>query len=131
MRRVRAGELPAISFDLGSTSDQHQAGVLFGSASPEGGSMPATDENATASPGPELIGTPNSAPPVVGGQAGPKPGDRQYEFQAGENAIIGRLAGKMHFVGLFLLAIGLLLIAMGVVMFHSGPIISAGPIISG
>jgi hypothetical protein len=52
-------------------------------------------------------------------------GDKQYEFKTNENRIIGQLASKMHFVGLFLLTMGLLIIGIGVaVVFHVGPIIS-------
>ncbi|MFO0954510.1 MAG: hypothetical protein U0835_25785 [Isosphaeraceae bacterium] len=38
-----------------------------------------------------------------------------YEFTAHENQVIGRLAEKMTFVGLFLLALGVLIIAVGAV----------------
>jgi hypothetical protein len=81
--------------------------------------MPAADENAVNPPE-----TTNAAT-TGGARSGPRSGDQQYEFKPGENRIIGQLASKMHFVGLFLLAMGLLIIAIGVaVVFHAGPIIS-------
>ena len=85
--------------------------------------MPATDENTTTPP---EFGT----PPLASGPAGAYPGrgkavEKQYEFKPEENRIIGELAWKMSFVGLFLLANGLLIIVIGVVpLFHFGPIIS-------
>ncbi len=48
----------------------------------------------------------------------------QFEFNQGENEIIANLAWKMHFVGLFVLAIGLLVIVIGIIMFHVFPIFS-------
>jgi hypothetical protein len=81
--------------------------------------MPAADEDEVTSPEPIATGTAGVSPSAS------KTGDKQYEFKPGENKIIGQLAFKMHFVGLFLLAIGLIIIAIGVaVVFHVGPIIS-------
>jgi hypothetical protein len=81
--------------------------------------MPAADEDEVTSPEPIATGTVGVSPSAS------KTGDKQYEFKPGENKIIGQLAFKMHFVGLFLLAMGLIIIAIGVaVVFHVGPIIS-------
>jgi hypothetical protein len=81
--------------------------------------MPAADEDEVTSPEPIATGTAGVSPSAS------KMGDKQYEFKPGENKIIGQLAFKMHFVGLFLLAMGLIIIAIGVaVVFHVGPIIS-------
>jgi hypothetical protein len=81
--------------------------------------MPAADEDAVTSPETIATGTAGVSP------SSSKTGDKQYEFKPGENKIIGQLAFKMHFVGLFLLAMGLMIIAIGVaVVFHVGPIIS-------
>jgi hypothetical protein len=86
--------------------------------------MPAANENATTSHEPTSTPPPSSEPataPLVES----RDEEKQYEFKPGENRIIGQLASKMHFVGLFLLAMGLLVIAIGVVVvFHIGPIIS-------
>jgi hypothetical protein len=89
----------------------------------EGDSMPAADENPTTSP------EPITALPASGTERSPGSGavaaEKQYEFRPAENKVIGALALKMHFVGLFLLALGLLIIAIGVVVvFHAGPIVS-------
>jgi hypothetical protein len=84
--------------------------------------MPTANENATTSPEPITPPTSAKAGAPVGGA---RLGEIQYEFKATENKIIGQLAWRMHFVGLFLLAMGLLIIAIGVVVvFHAGPIIS-------
>jgi hypothetical protein len=72
--------------------------------------MPAADDNVTASP--DLVNPPPVAAPE-GHPAGPRALDKQYEFKPSENQIIGELAGKMHFVGLFMIATGLLVIAIG------------------
>jgi hypothetical protein len=81
--------------------------------------MPAADQNAA-------LASETLAPASVGvPMGGPRPGDKQYEFKANENKIIGQLASKMHFVGLSLLVMGLLIIGIGVaVVFHAGPIVS-------
>jgi hypothetical protein len=86
--------------------------------------MPAANENETTS---EETGGPPAGPSPVGKRSA----DSQYEFTPGENKVIGQLAMKMHFVGLFLLAMGMLVIGIGVLEFHSGAFISAGPILSG
>jgi hypothetical protein len=84
--------------------------------------MPTADENATA---PGTIGTPPAATSAGLLPGGSKSTEKQYEFKPQENKIIGELAAKMHFVGLFMLAIGLLVIAIGaVVVVHIGPIIT-------
>jgi hypothetical protein len=89
----------------------------------EGVFMPAANENATTSQEPITNLPPSDTAPTPPG--GVKAGEKQYEFKAGENRIIGALASKMHFVGLFLRAMGLLVIAIGVVVvFHAGPIVS-------
>jgi hypothetical protein len=75
--------------------------------------MPAADDNVT--------NTPEIVKPHPGGL---RASERQYEFKPQENKIIGELAARMHFVGLFLLASGLLVIGIGVVVHHYGPIIS-------
>ena len=84
--------------------------------------MSAADEN-----GPTQSGT-VSPPPyaaVAGGSAGGmKTAEPQYEFKPHENQIIGELAAKMHFVGLFLLAVGVLMIGIGVLVHHAGPIVT-------
>jgi len=81
--------------------------------------MSAANEDAVTSPETMATGAAGASPSAS------KTGDKQYEFKPGENKIIGQLAFKMHFVGLFLLAIGLIIIAIGVaVVFHVGPIIS-------
>jgi hypothetical protein len=81
--------------------------------------MLAADENAVTPPGTIATATPGVTPGAM------RTGDKQYEFKPGENRIIGQLASKMHFVGIFLLAMGLLIIAIGVaVVFHAGPIVS-------
>jgi hypothetical protein len=85
--------------------------------------MPAANENATTSPEPVTTPPASAKPGTPPSEL--KPGDKQYEFKPNENKIIGQLASKMHFVGLFLLAVGLLIIAIGVaVVFHAGPIIT-------
>jgi hypothetical protein len=84
--------------------------------------MPASDDNAGTTPGalkPQAATAPTVAHP--GGSRSP---ERQYEFKPHENKIIGELAAKMHFVGLFLLAAGLLVIGIGVLVHHYGPILS-------
>jgi hypothetical protein len=87
--------------------------------------MPAGDENAPTKPG-------TAEPPPAGGSfGGSRAAEKQYEFKPQENKIIGELAGKMHFVGLFLLAIGVLVIAIGVVPIHHRVEFHVGPIISG
>jgi hypothetical protein len=81
--------------------------------------MPAADENATAKPG--GVSTAPAGAPASSLRAP----EKQYEFQPSENKVIGELASKMNFVGLFLLAVGVLVIAHGVVVaVHWGPIIS-------
>jgi hypothetical protein len=81
--------------------------------------MPAADEDEVTSPEPIATGTAGVSPSAS------KTGDKQYEFKPAENKIIGQLAFKMQFVGLFLLVMGLIIIAIGVaVVFHAGPIIS-------
>jgi hypothetical protein len=84
--------------------------------------MPAADENVTTSP--EFDASPLAAAPAGAFPGDARVGDKQYEFKASENRIIGQLAWKMNFVGLFLLANGLLIIAIGIGVFHAGPIIS-------
>jgi hypothetical protein len=83
--------------------------------------MPPADDNLAEAPG-TLDPKPITAPVVHPG--GLRSSERQYEFKPQENKIIGELAAKMHFVGLFLLASGLLVIGIGVVVHHYGPIIS-------
>jgi len=80
--------------------------------------MPAADENVGPAQG--LVTSP---PPGVP-SGGMKPAEKQYEFRPNENKIIGQLASKMHFVGLYLLAMGLIVITIGVIVLHGGPIIS-------
>jgi cell division protein FtsL len=81
--------------------------------------MPAADENAAAKPG--AVSTAPAGAPANSVRAT----EKQYEFKPGENKIIGELASRMNFVGLFLLAVGILVIAHGVVVaVHWGPIIS-------
>jgi hypothetical protein len=81
--------------------------------------MPAPNDHATTSPDPV---TTSPAPAKPGGS---KSVEKQYEFNPHENKIISQLASKMHFVGLFLLAVGLVMIAIGViVVFHAGPIMT-------
>jgi hypothetical protein len=65
--------------------------------------------------------------------SGGRSAERQYEFKPQENKIIGELASKMHFVGLFLLAVGLLVIGIGVVppWEHAHLALHVGPIITG
>jgi len=75
--------------------------------------MPAADDNTT--------NTPEILKPQPGGL---RSSEKQYEFKPQENKIIGELAAKMHFVGLFLLASGLLVIGIGVIVHHYGPITS-------
>jgi hypothetical protein len=85
--------------------------------------MPAADENATHKPG--IIKPPPASVPTGLPPGHLKPAEKQYEFKEAENKIIGELAAKMHFVGLFMLAMGLLVIAIGaVVVVHYGPIVS-------
>lgn len=85
--------------------------------------MPAADENVTTSPGLDV--PPHTAASAGAYTGGTRSGEKQYEFKENENRIIGQLAWKMNFVGLFLFANGLLIIAIGVVpLFHYGPIIS-------
>jgi hypothetical protein len=91
--------------------------------------MPAADENAPAKPG--VASPPATSAPAAGTPGGSRTAERQYEFKPQENKIIGELAGKMHFVGLFLLAVGLLVIAIGVVPKDHGVGLHVGPIISG
>ena len=83
--------------------------------------MPGADDNAMNRPG-ILNPGPTPAPAVLPG--GLKSSEKQYEFKPQENKIIGELAAKMHFVGLFLLASGLLVIGIGVIVHHYGPITS-------
>ncbi len=85
--------------------------------------MPAADDNAIAKPG---VITPQPTTAPAGAPAGGlRASEKQYEFKPGENKIIGQLASKMNFVGLFLLAVGVLVIAHGVIVaVHYGPIIS-------
>jgi hypothetical protein len=83
--------------------------------------MPAADDNATNAPG-ILKPQPTAAPAVSPG--GLRSSEKQYEFKPHENKIIGELAAKMHFVGLFLLASGLLVIGIGVFVHHYLPIIA-------
>jgi hypothetical protein len=91
--------------------------------------MPSAEENASATPG--TTTQPPASAPVGGSTVGSRTAERQYEFKPQENKIIGELAGKMHFVGLFLLAIGLLVIAIGVVPMDHRVVFHVGPIISG
>jgi hypothetical protein len=72
--------------------------------------------------GPTQSGTVN--PPAYSAAGGSKTAEKQYEFKPQENKVIGELAAKMHFVGLFLLAVGLLVIGIGVVVHHYGPIMT-------
>jgi hypothetical protein len=83
--------------------------------------MPAADDNATNTPG---ILNPQPASASSAHPGGPRSSEAQYEFKPQENKIIGELAARMHFVGLFLLASGLLVIGIGVLVHHYGPIIS-------
>jgi hypothetical protein len=86
--------------------------------------MSGPDEN-----GPTQSGTVNPPPysAVSGGAtSGKKTAEPQYEFKPQENQIIGELAAKMHFVGLFMLAVGVLVIVIGVY-----PLVHAGPIVTG
>jgi hypothetical protein len=86
--------------------------------------MSAAEENTPAQPGTV------SAPPYAGAVGSSRTAEKQYEFKPQENKVIGELAGKMHFVGLFLLAIGIVVILIGVVVqHHYGPII-AGALIA-
>jgi hypothetical protein len=75
--------------------------------------MPAADDSAKQMP--EIV------KPSLGGL---RSAEKQYEFKPQENKVIGELAAKMHFVGLFLLASGLLVIAIGIIVHHYGPIMS-------
>lgn len=69
----------------------------------------------------------NPADETAGPSAAPRPepiGPPQYEFSDAENALIRDLAGKMHFVGLFGIALGILTIAVGGLILHVGPILT-------
>jgi hypothetical protein len=84
--------------------------------------MPPAEENVTSAPG-------TAKGPAPGTPGGARGAEHQYEFKASENKVIGELASKMHWVGLFLLAMGLIVIATGVVnsghlVFHLAPILS-------
>jgi hypothetical protein len=83
--------------------------------------MSAVDES-----GPTPSGTvkPPPHPAGSGSPAGTKTAEPQYEFKPHENKIIGDLASKMHFVGLFWLAVGMLIIGIGVWAHDAGPIIT-------
>jgi hypothetical protein len=87
--------------------------------------MPASDQNTTTAP---EVGPTTLAPSPTPSGASPhdvRTPDKQYEFKEDENRIIGQLASKMNFVGLFLFANGILTVAIGVhPLFHVGPIIT-------
>jgi hypothetical protein len=77
--------------------------------------------------GPTQSGTVSPPPFSVadtGSAGGRKTAEPQYEFKPQENKIIGELAGKMHFVGLFWLAVGVLMIGIGISVHDAGPIVS-------
>jgi hypothetical protein len=86
--------------------------------------MQAADENASRVPG-------SKAPDPAGmSPGGSRPAEKQYEFKPNENKVIGGLAWRMHFVGLFLVFMGMIIIGIGVVT--AGHVaIRVGPIISG
>jgi hypothetical protein len=65
-------------------------------------------------------------PPAYAAAGGSRTAEKQYEFKPQENRVIGELAAKMHFVGLFLLAVGVLLIVIGVY-----PLVHVVPIVIG
>jgi hypothetical protein len=63
------------------------------------------------------------SPDQPSGAVPPHVGD-SYEFTGRENAVIGRLGEKMHFVGLFTLGVGVLAIGFGVMRRDLGPVVS-------
>jgi hypothetical protein len=66
---------------------------------------------------------PEKPHPAPGLHASTTPG-AQYEFGDSENAIIGGLASKMHFVGIFTLAVGVFVICLGAYFFTVASILS-------
>jgi|SRR5579864_1876294 len=59
------------------------------------------------------------------GPVGSTSGTPEYEFSARENEIIGNLASKLFFVGLFMLVIAVLVIVQGLVKHEVGHVIFA------
>lgn len=74
----------------------------------------------TTADGPESS-TPDGPALAPRGSAAGNPG---YEFSAHENTVLEKLASRMHFVGLFALAIGILVIVAGVLRHRPFAIIS-------